>query len=81
MPVWLAPIAGEVVKWGAILLAIFLAVWWFKRSIEKRKDAQFAAADAKKRAEAAAASQEAYVKEREKQAKIDPVSGKPLPPR
>jgi hypothetical protein len=80
MPAWLIPIAGKVGLGAFILLAGLLAVWWFRRSIEKRKDAEAAAGDAKRRGEAARASQEGYIAERERQAKIDPVTGKPLPP-
>jgi hypothetical protein len=80
MPAWLIPIAGKVGLGAFVLLAGLLAVWWFRRSIEKRKDAETRAVDAALRAEAEKASHGGYTSETERLKGLDPVSGKPLPP-
>lgn len=80
MPVWLAPIVGKATLALAAVALVLVGIWLVKRSVRRQAQTEAKLADAKLRAEAAKASLEAYVAERQKQIKTDSITGKPLPP-
>ncbi len=80
MPVWLAPIVGKATLALAAMALVLIAVWLIKRSARRQAQTEAKAEDAKLRAEAARASQEGYVFEKERLERVDPITGKPLPP-
>lgn len=63
---------------AGLVVMVLGAIAWAAWAARKRAKAEDAASDARLRAEAGRASEEAYVKKREELAKTDPVSGRPI---
>lgn len=70
----------ELYLGAGVLVLLLLSHWLTYRKGVSRGTLKAKAADARLRAEAGKASLEAYLREKEAQARRDPITGKPDPP-